>query len=89
MDQEKSVEIDQTKKIEASNNENVFVINRDLELELSFGVSKITLKGFYPRKLSGKWLAFYNDVSLNKLLDTDRVSTLISSRVSSFTDYRS
>ena len=40
---------------------------------MSYGVTKISVKGFYPRKLGGKSLAFYNDLSLKRLIESDEV----------------
>lgn len=42
-----------------------------MEFDLSYGVTKVSIKGFYVRKLGGKSLAFFNDLSLKKVLDTD------------------
>ena len=42
-----------------------------MEFDLSYGVTKVSIKGFHVRKLGGKSLAFFNDLSLKKVLDTD------------------
>ena len=40
---------------------------------MSYGVTKVSIKGFYPTKLSGKILAFYNDLSLKNVFDSTEV----------------
>lgn len=44
-----------------------------MEFDLSYGVTKVSIKGFYIRKLGGKSLAFFNDLSLKKVLETEGV----------------
>jgi len=74
MDIEKSIDVDSTKRLESRDpNESVYSINKDLQFELSYGVTKVSISGYYPRKLSGKILAFYNDLSLARLLETDSI----------------
>ena len=50
-----------------------YSIDKDLEFNLSYGVTKISIKGFYPLKLGGRTLAFYNDLSLKRLFESDSV----------------
>ena len=40
---------------------------------LSFGVQKISIKGFHIRVIGGKSLAFFNDLSIKRVLDTDEL----------------
>jgi len=44
-----------------------------MEFDLSYGATKVGIKGFYVRKLSSKTLAFFNDLSLKKVMETDGV----------------
>jgi hypothetical protein len=48
-----------------------YSINKRLEFGLSYGVTKVEIKGYYVRRLGGKSLAFFNDLSLKRCLDTD------------------
>lgn len=74
MNNEKLIDVDSVKKLDSRDpNENVYSINKDLQFEMSYGVTKITIQGYYPRKLGGKILAFYNDLSLGKLFETDQI----------------
>lgn len=74
MNVEKSIDVEASKRLESRDpNENVYSINQDLQFELSYGVTKISIKGLIPRKLSGKILAFHNDLSLGKLFETDSI----------------
>jgi hypothetical protein len=76
MDNEKKVEISSSDRIVNSDSisqddDYVYSINKQMEFDLSYGVTKITIKGFHIRKLGGKSLAFYNDLSLKRVLETD------------------
>ena len=51
----------------------LYSINQDLTFEVSYGVTKISIKGFYPGKLGKTALAFYNDLSLKRLLESDQL----------------
>jgi hypothetical protein len=44
-----------------------------MEFDLSYGVTKVSIRGFHLRKIGGKSLAFFNDLSLKKVLDTQEV----------------
>jgi hypothetical protein len=55
--------------------EEMYSINKELEFSLSYGVTKLSISGFYTSKLRSKSLAFYNDLSLKKIFDTQNVST--------------
>lgn len=44
-----------------------------MEFDLSYGVTKISIKGYFVRKIGGKSLAFFNDLSLKKVLETQEV----------------
>ena len=70
MDTEKSVDVSLEKK---EPNDNVFAINSDLQFNLSYGVTKISVQGHIPKKYGGKTLAFYNDLSLSKLFISDDI----------------
>jgi len=50
-----------------------YSINKNLEFKLSYGVTKVSIKGFYHKKLGGKSLAFYNDLSLKHVFEQDDV----------------
>ena len=50
-----------------------YSIDKELDFNLSYGVTKISIKGFYPLKLGGRTLAFYNDLSLKRLFESDSV----------------
>lgn len=54
--------------------EEMYSINKELEFQLSYGVTKLSISGFYTSKLRSKSLAFYNDLSLKKIFDTQNVS---------------
>ena len=51
-----------------------YSIDKDIQFNLSYGVTKISIRGFHPRRLGGGTLAFYNDLSLKRLFETDNVS---------------
>ena len=75
MDIEQKVDVLASKKIETRDlTENIYSINQDLQFEMSYGVTKIHIEAFYQRKLGGKTLAFHNDLSLNKLFESEQVS---------------
>jgi len=44
-----------------------------MEFYLYYGVTKIIIKVFHNRKLGGKSLVFYNDLSLKRVLETDQI----------------
>lgn len=48
----------------------MYSVNKRLEFQCSYGVTKVSIQGFYVRKLGGKSLAFFNDLSLKKVLDS-------------------
>lgn len=86
MDSEKKVEVFQQDEIKiGQDGQNSFLgadhqstdvyysINKRLEFDLSYGVTKVSIKGFYVKRLGGKSLAFFNDLSLKKVLDTEQM----------------
>ena len=78
MDEEKKVDVMKDNQIgEAVSNSGgsdvFYSINQDISFNVSFGVTKISVKAFYPGKLNKNSLAFYNDLSLKKLLESDNV----------------
>ena len=85
MDVEKKIDVLQENKIlsgtsereKASQDAEFYAINQGLEFDLSYGVTKISIKGFYPLRLGGKTLAFYNDLSLKRLFESDNVSQIL------------
>ena len=44
-----------------------------MEFDLTYGVTKVSIRGYYVRKIGGKSLAFFNDLSLKKVLDSKEV----------------
>ena len=70
-DAEKKVEVHQQDLISTpQDHEFLYSINKRVEFDLAYGVTKVTVKGFYVRKIGGKVLAFFNDLSLKKVLDS-------------------
>jgi hypothetical protein len=55
----------------------MYSINKELEFMLSYGVTKLSISGFYTSKLRSNSLAFYNDLSLKKIFDTENVSRIV------------
>ena len=78
MNQEKSIEVlagDRlaSGKKEQDEQEFVYLINKQVSLELSYGVTALSIKAFTPN-LGKKTLLFLNDLSLKKVFDTEDVS---------------
>lgn len=77
MEQEQKVNVLSENKIGDNPNEILYSINENLKFDLSFGVTKINIQGFFTSKMSSKkYLAFANDLSLQKMLDSNKVSRL-------------
>jgi hypothetical protein len=74
MDEEQSVDVLKANEMPTNKEgagEVLYSINQDLTFEVSYGVTKMSIKGFYPGKLGKTALAFYNDLSLKRLLESD------------------
>jgi hypothetical protein len=50
----------------------VYSVYKPLTYDVSLGVTKVTIKGYYLSKMSGKSLAFFNDLSLRRLLNSNQ-----------------
>lgn len=75
MDEERKIDVSKDNEIlsNSSGPEVFYSINQDISFDVSFGVTKISVKAFHPGKLNKNSLAFYNDLSLKKLLESENV----------------
>lgn len=80
-DDEKKMDVwpsDRITNVRSSNPENdefAYKIEKHLDFDMSYGVTKVSIKGFHTTKLGRKSLAFFADLSLKKIFETDQVST--------------
>ena len=79
-DDEKKMDVwprDRIQNVRRSNPETdefVYQIDKHLDFDMSYGVTKLNIKGFHTTNLNRKSLAFFADLSLKKIFETDGVS---------------
>lgn len=52
----------------------VYPLNKRIDIELSYGATKIQFKVFHVTRMGRRTLAFFNDLSLKRIFQTQDVS---------------